>query len=130
MAEKDESSMWGDLGDLEKVMTPTVYLREQADLLYEATKSVLRGEVTREASSGARFRVVLHIVAPRINYYRYTLLTVRHSLDPYPNKITDHVNSKEYECEDEEQFLSALKTIVSSPEVRHVIAMLISQSST
>lgn len=110
--------------------TPTAYLREQANALYRATKYTIKGDVIREATGKGRFRVGLDIVAPRINDYRHTILTVRHPLQIYSLHIADAISGKDCECKDEKQFLLTLRTILSSAEVRAVIGMLVSQSST
>jgi len=126
----EKKNMWGDLTGLEKIKTPTIFLREQADHLWKDTKYTVKGEVSRESTSGGRFRVELDIVAPSINNYRYTVVTVRHPLDVYPLTITNDVTNEEYECKNEKTFLETLEFILSSAQVRKVISMLISQSST
>lgn len=123
-----ERNMWGDFKDLEKIKTPTVYLREQADVLSKNTNSVLMGGVTTEVSPSGRFRVDLDIVAPALNNYRYTVVTIRHSLKIYPLQLTDTTNNLAFECKDEEQLLSKLESILSSPSIKRVISTLIAQS--
>lgn len=125
-----ERNMWGDFKDVEKIKTPAVYLREQADILSKNTNSVLMGEVTSEVSPSGRFRVELDIMVPTLNNYRYTVVTIRHGLKIYPINITDNTNSLVFECKDEEQFLSKLEPILSSPGIKRVISTLIAQSST
>ena len=88
---KENKNMWGDLTDLETIKTPKMFLQEQAEHLRKDTKFILKGEVSSEAISAGRFRVELDIVAPRINNYRYTVVTVRHPLEIYPLTITNEV---------------------------------------
>lgn len=126
----EKKNMWGDLTGLEIIKTPAMYLREQAGHLWKDTRYILKGEVSREATSGGRLRVELVIVAPKINNYRYTVLTVRHPLDTYPLTITNDVTNEDYECKNEKEFLETLEFILSSAQVKNVISMLLSQSST
>lgn len=125
-----KKNMWGDnLADLERIKTPASYLREQAESVGVATNFTLRGEVS-QAAVGGGFRIDLDIVVPAINDYTYTLLTVRHPVEMYPLTIADHTTGRYVECANEEQFLSELESILSSPGVRSVMSRLISLSAT
>ena len=123
-----KKSLWGDLGNLEEVPTPKSHLNEQAQILSELTKYILRGEVTQEISPTGVFRFELSIVAQKLNNYSRTILEVEHEIEPYPLEVYDQENDERYECKDENAFLEALKEILSSPRVRRVMSSLISQS--
>ena len=123
-----KKSLWGDLGDLEKVPTPKSHLREQADILSEATKYVLMGHVSEVVSPGGTFQLELNIIVQNLNNYKRTILEVTHKIEPYPLRVRDYENSVVYECKDEGEFLAILENILTSPKVRRVISSLIAQS--
>jgi len=125
-------TMWGELGNLEKVKTPAAVLREQANLLTEATGHILEGDVTvgRGPFVAWVFQASLDIVAPALNEYRYSVLEASYPMGIYPVHIRDRVHDKEYECADEKEFLARLESILSSSELRTVIATLLSESRT
>ena len=120
-------NMWGKLDDLEPIKTPTLILKEQGTLLFNATNGVLFGKTILE-TAGDKFFITFDIIAQYLNEYRYTLLTVRHGLDVYPLKVGDKVHNVEYSCETEERFVEIVEHILSSTEVRKIIQTLISQS--
>ena len=92
--------LWPDDIDVTSIVPPLVILREQAALLGERTKGLVRGEVesTEEPKEGfeeyledalpPKSRVVhvhtLYLVAPALDNYKYSLLSVRHDFQPYP----------------------------------------------
>jgi hypothetical protein len=122
-------SLWGDLKDLEKIKVPKNHLTKQADLLSEATDYVLTGEVTQDISTSGKFSFDLDIVAPALNNYRHTILSIIHGINPYPLRVNDYANNKTFmECKDEESFLEILGSVLSSPSVRRIISSLIAQS--
>lgn len=126
-----QESFWGDLSDLATVKAPVAFLREQANVLSDASGNVLRGEVT---SSTSRISNELHlrldIVAPGLNNYRYTVLRLSHKnpAQLYPLQLSGTINHETIECHTEEAFLAQLKRILSSPTVRRVIETLLAQS--
>ncbi len=120
-------NMWGKLDELEPVRTPTLILKEQGNLLRNATKGSLAG-VTTLQTLGDEFLIDFDITAFYLNEYRYTLLTLRHGLDIYPLTMQDKVHDVAYSCESEEIFVQVVEQILSSTEVRKIIQTLISQS--
>lgn len=127
-----QESYWGDLSDLATVKAPVAFLREQANVLSDATNNVLRGDVSSNTRRRAGARVMYHeldIVAPALNDYRYSVLTVYH--DPvslYPLRLNANIDDETIECHTEEAFLAQLKRILSSSTVRRVIETLLAQS--
>jgi hypothetical protein len=120
-------NLWGDLSNLEAVRTPASILREQAQKLAELTNYTLKGDVSVD-KYGDRFQVTLHIVAPALNDYRLLLIKVLHPIDIWPLEMRDVLAEQDYEASSEEEFVTVLGEILSSAQVKRVIAMLISQS--
>ena len=59
------------------VLTPIAILRTQATLLGQKTQGLLRGDV-RVTNEKGKLLLNFDVVAPAVNNYRFTLLSVRH----------------------------------------------------
>jgi hypothetical protein len=98
---------WSDEIIVESVIAPEVILREQAGILAEKTKGIVRGEVeTIEQpaekvddylkpvfSTEAEFKQYTHtlyLVVPALDNYRYALVSAEHDFEPYPCKAAYH----------------------------------------
>jgi hypothetical protein len=92
------------------------------------TKNVVTARVS-DGHVGKDFVYSLSLVAPALDYYSYTILTIRHTVKVYPLTIEDHVNETRYEAAAESEFLQALQAILKSDEVKRVIELLLSQSA-
>src|SRR5580704_14983057 len=121
-------NLWGDLSNFEIVRTPKAILKEQADLLTQATSGVLEGAVNEEESSIKDFRYDLDIRVPTLNRYIYTVLSVHHDLELYPARVRSSSPRVDQECDDEPKFAEVIGFILSSKEIRHILSRLISQS--
>jgi len=120
-------NMWGNLGELELIKTPTSILREQGSILFDATKGVLTGSPNVQPR-GDQFLIDFDIVARYLNGYRYTLFTVIHGIKIYPLKLENKVHKITQSCETEERFQEVVEQILSSKETREIVRTLISQS--
>ena len=121
-------NLWGDLSALETVRTPKELLTEQASTLTEATEGVLRGKVDRQGT-GPRFAYDLDVYVPVLNNYTYTILTITHELGLYPVRVTSSAPQRSEKCDNEEQFLEVLESILSSKDVKFILSRLMSQAS-
>ena len=97
---------WPDVVDVTAIITPLVLLREQASLLGERTKGLVRGEIESserpvdgfepyvDQALSAETRVAdshtLFLVAPALDNYQYALLSVEHDFQPYPCRARYH----------------------------------------
>lgn len=124
-------NLWGTLPSAAEIATPTKILKEQAVLLQNGTKGVLKGTVTVSQEAGS-FEIELAIVAPLIDYYRYVALVATHSLDMYPVVVApgwDRDNASEkIDCHTQAQFEDAIAHVLSSERIRRVVASLLAQS--
>lgn len=123
-----DESLWGNLESLPIIETPGTILKKQASILTDITKSVLRGYVKIDSGEGGEMYIQLYILAPSLGEYRYSILSVSHKVNMYPATVTDNVKGKQYKCDDQDTLLNVLKMILSSKELRNIIASLISQS--
>jgi len=122
-------NLWGSLDDFKKVKTPLSIIREQGELLTQATQGVLQGFVKID-SQADRINFSFFIVAPGLNNYKYEVLKVSHPITIYPVMVFNTVEEKQRweECTHELIFLSKIKSILSSSKIKKVIESLLSQS--
>jgi hypothetical protein len=124
-----EKNLWGKLPDTEGQKSPKGLLKEQGDMLYNATGGKLHG-VVRSYASGDSIVNDLEIVATFINNYSVAVLKASHGTVIYPVEV-ENVLAKtyvRYRCNTYDEFEKAVETVLGSPDVRDVIASLIIQS--
>ena len=123
-------NLWGSLTDLPLVRTPTVILREQANLLGPLTEHVLRG-VVDQAESFGEFSSTFYVVAPSVNNYRQEVMSIQYFINSiYPVEIIDNLHDgKDITCTDEIEFISEISKILQSCEMKNIISVLISESN-
>ena len=122
-----EIGLWGDLGKLETVKSPVIYLREQAELLGPATSYVLQGEVSKQMQEG-RLTADLNVVVPSLNQYRLSIVSIMHKLEAYPVRVTSITQDIAANCATEEIFVSWLKAVLSSEKMKRILGQLLSQA--
>ena len=121
-------NLWGNLEDIGRINTPLAVLREQAQLLTGATKGVLSGSVLVSTSYSEDIVIELTIVVPTLNNYKYRVLRVQHHpINIYPLDLACDPKGIEVKCNNEEDFIGQVESVLSSTEVRNVIKRLISQ---
>lgn len=130
-------NLWGELPSFGLTRTPYNLLLEQATLLKDMSKDWLIGKVERNTRNTytpdkepekdkSIFNLELFIVAPSLNNYTYSVLHAHHGLDTYPIYISS-CDGQHCESKNEDEFLGALKHILSSDKVKKVIAALLTQ---
>ena len=119
-------NLWGELPLSTPIRTPTVILQEQANTLTELTKGVLVGRV-QQSTAGPNFQSTLLIVAPSLNNYSYSVVSIQHPITLYPLTLIDHTVGLGVDQPDEEQFISSLGRILSSDAIKRVVAGLMAQ---
>jgi hypothetical protein len=125
------NNLWGTLPGTDEIKPPIKILREQATVLGDLTNNVLEGRV-RTITEGEHIVNLLDIVAPALQGYTFTVLEIKHGIEFYPlwykSIVTNGGPASYKECSNEEAFLANLKAILSSHEIRKVIASLMAQS--
>ena len=98
---------WSDEIVVESVIVPEVILREQAGILAEKTKGIVRGEVETIEQPAEKVEEylkplfttegelrqyihTLYLVVPALDNYRYALVSAEHDFEPYPCKAVYH----------------------------------------
>ncbi|MGO8837607.1 MAG: hypothetical protein ACLQAH_16425 [Limisphaerales bacterium] len=121
-------NMWGEIVEPVGERTPTSILREQALVLSQLTKGVLIASIEQEPTANNTLIYNFAITAPAINNHKFAILTLQYSITIYPLTLTDHTTHVQRQCLNEEAFTSTLNGILSSTQVKRVIAALLIQS--
>ncbi len=142
-------NLWGDL-PVEEFRTPHVVLREQAAILTEATDGLLVGKVIKEKFNNILFtpskdvRIEftgedlpdkytftsrLEIIVPSINNYSISIAQIDYPLKMYPLRIMSTVTDdyQYHACKTEDELNKQLAEILSSSEVKRIIAGLLTE---
>jgi hypothetical protein len=118
-------NLWGDLPDTSSLHAPVMILSEQAQILEQGTSGLLIGR-TNVRQRDDKFSVEMAIIAPTLNNYSFSLLTVMHDIGLYPAfVITD--GKEPVECKDQQEFEAEIARVLQSEHVRRVIAGLLAQ---
>lgn len=66
---------------------------------------------------------------PLLNNYTYTILRIDYDIDLYPVRVRAERPPTDTSCDDEEEFVNAIAAILSSEEIKSVVAKLVSQAT-
>ena len=125
-----DNSLWGDLSDLAPERTPFLVLQEQANLLQGATNEILVGRTRREMKGIAKtVNASLQIVAPALQQYHFEILEMSYDVSTlYPVRVKDAFSGEPRSAFSEDELKEQLSEILTSAEVRTILANLISES--
>ncbi|MFN8512567.1 MAG: hypothetical protein U0232_16585 [Thermomicrobiales bacterium] len=128
-------NLWGEIPTESEIKPPVTILREQATILGERTGNIIQGRVLTEPHfsttmnfKGSPLQYGLYLLAPALDNYLYKVLEIRHDLQMYPVEVISSVAENIPPCQNEQELLVVLETILSSPKIHRVIAALITQS--
>ena len=79
-------NLWGDFPVEEDVKTPESVLRDQAQILAEATQGLLDGRL-EFSQKGSDFDIRFYIVAPLLNNFRYLVARVVYPATLFPVEV-------------------------------------------
>ena|SRR5438132_3219006 len=119
--------LWPDDFGKASDVPPIAILKEQADLLAKKTKGEILGEITT-VTAGANLSHHFMLVVPRMENYRYHLLTVTHSVGLYPAQIFWAVTGITHSTGTEGHFIQTLKAVLTADETKRVVASLLQQA--
>jgi hypothetical protein len=142
---------WSDEIVVESVIVPEVILREQAGILAEKTKGIVRGEVetieqpaeeveeylkpvfTSEAEI-KRYTHTLYLMVPALENYRYALVSAEHDFEPYPCKVVYHPKVtrglvSEPFCQNQGGLVQWLGLVLKLPQTTRIIRALITRAT-
>ncbi len=107
------------------LVTPLAILREQAALLGDKTKQLVRGEVDTQ-TVGSMLVHHFNVLAPTLNY-RYELFTVQHGVNFYPLVVK---SSEVTQVSSEEEFKAKLKQLFADRHTVNVVHSILAQVRT
>jgi len=119
----DSDDLWpANIAD-SNLTTPVTILKEQAALLGEKTRQLVKGEVVTQTTGSLLFHY-FYIAAPTLNY-RFELFNVSHSVNFYPlvMRYLNHTTS----LHSEDAFKEKLKEILASQHTLNVVHSIIAQ---
>lgn len=130
-------SLWS-IPETENIRAPLTIMKEQAAALTEQTRGSLVGSVeTAEFGSGLKVNLAVHV--PALNNYRYHVLTYTQPITMYPGRLTSEVPGasllnmyappQSIEVENEQEFLEALRRLLSSDEIKRLLSSLLVQAN-
>ena len=130
-----QPDLWGDI-ELAGTRTPLVIMREQAALLGQKTKNVVKAKVNPGTTPGF-LHYSFRLVVPALDGYNYELFSVRHRVEePYPVMVETVTRNApaplgraaiEKHLSNEAEFTSWLQRQLSSPKTKKIVATLFSQ---
>ena len=125
-----DNSLWGDLSSLAPERTPSLVLGEQASLLQGATNEILLGRTHRNVlRAGSLVVVALQVIAPALQQYSVEILQLSYKASmPYPVSVRDVFSDSDGTAESEHELRDMLRQILTSDEVRTILASLIAES--
>ena len=119
----DTDDFWPENIAESNLITPITILKEQAALLGEKTKQLVKGEVVTQAT-GELLVHYFYIVAPTLNY-RFELFNVQHHVNFYPLVMAYAHNS--YTLKTESEFKEKLKEIFAAQHTLNVVHSILAQ---
>lgn len=126
-------NLWGEIEFGVGVPVPVTILEKQASKLEEITGGWLLARVLR-SQTGFEFYATLEIRAPYLNNYRLEIVDVRYPPTIYPVEVYDLISNPGIPrtsptfCENDDQFVSQLGSILGSPKLHRTISILIAHS--
>lgn len=119
----DSNDFWPANIAESNLITPITILKEQAALLGEKTRQLVKGEVVTQAT-GDMLVHYFYIVAPTLNY-RYELFSISHHVNFYPVVLRSANNSTTLRTEAE--FKEKLKEIFAAQHTVNVVHSILAQ---
>jgi hypothetical protein len=116
-------NLWPDNIADSNLITPVTVLKQQAALLGEKTRQLVKGEVVTQAS-GNLFVHYFYIVAPTLSY-KFELFTLSHGVNFYP-LVMRYLNET-ISLPSESEFKGKLKEIFAAPHTLNVVHSILAQ---
>lgn len=123
-------NLWGELPVMDDTVTPLMIMREQANILRHATKSVLHASISTTPLALGRMRHSFYLVAPLLNDYRHLLFQVEHGIEPYPARVSFLANGekKRPSVKNQTAFEKLLGLILKHPDTQKAVSSLMANS--
>ena len=119
----DTNDLWPENIADSNLTTPVTVLKEQAALLGEKTRQLVKGEVVTQAT-GNLFVHYFYIAAPTLSY-KFELFTLSHGVNFYP-LVMRYLNDT-ISLPSESAFKDKLKEIFAAPHTLNVAHSILAQ---
>lgn len=123
-------NLWPEI-EIDDVINPVNFLKEQGKYLEEITKGVLTYYIDKKAykqESSPSKEIILYnfyIQAPFLDDYRYLLFFAKHDLiHSYPIEIGAREHSKHYIAKSQEDFEKILEKVLGSDKTKSIVTNL------
>lgn len=126
------SSLWGFKPTEQPLTTPVHTLKEQVAEFNQTWKDTsLYAEVNQLEGSGTKLAYSLRIIAPLLNEYRLTVLTIKYEILGYPVEISSDFGGGIYrqDAYDEGQYRALLQRVLSDEKLHSAVSSLAAHSS-
>ena len=118
-----------DLGSTIKEIAPVTILKEQASLLGQRTKNIVKAEVGSSVNPQDYVIDVFYLVAPALNNYKFALFEIRHSIEQlYPVTIASGTLNINVKIATEDELLDKLEQVLSHEKTIRIIESMLAQS--
>jgi hypothetical protein len=119
----DANDLWpANIAD-SNLTTPVTVLKQQAALLGEKTRQLVKGEVVSQAT-GSLFVHYFYIAAPTLSY-KFELFTLSHGVNFYP-LVMRYLNDT-ISLPSESEFKDKLKETFAAPHTLNVVHSILAQ---
>ena len=119
----DTNDLWPENIADSNLVTPVSILKQQAALLGEKTRQLVKGEVVTQAT-GNLFVHYFYIAAPTLSY-KFELFTLSHGVNFYP-LVMRYLNDT-ISLRSESEFKDKLKEIFVAPHTLNVVHSILAQ---
>ena len=119
----DADDLWPENIADSHLTTPVTVLKEQAALLGEKTRQLVKGEVVTQ-TTGNLFVHYFYIAAPTLSY-KFELFTLSHGVNFYP-LVMRYLNDT-ISLRSESEFKDKLKEIFVAPHTLNVVHSILAQ---
>ena len=120
-------SLWPTFSLEELERSPKTILKEQAVFFSKSTRNILTATIRTSPYLGGTFEHEFKIVAPQLNGYKYTLLTI-HQKGVFSYPCSLYFEDSSYDLSNEDELLFRLREIFSSDLTKKIVSNLIAQS--
>jgi hypothetical protein len=133
--------LWPKDIEYTELRAPATIIKEQASLLGQKTKNLLKAEVlfSKTLETQDSFYYTFYFVAPTLNNYRYKLFTISHGIKLYPVEINiDYDINAEISPQEkdgnlvahsEDEFLEILHKIFNADTTKQIMKSILAQTN-
>lgn len=124
-----DENLWGELPVAQEIETPSSILRAQATALRKLTGGVLDARIVTSQAPSAELEHEFRIVAPALGSYSTEILSMRHSAELYPVRVSaPDLGWGGVDANDAAELKAKLKTVLQGDRARKIVAGLVAQS--